>query len=547
MEIQSIATLILKLLFATAFIFYFKIKIIPFRFREKHSRRGRSLASKRELKKAEQAFKSKHSALIPFGGRWLPEVAATSHFLIQGTTGSGKTLTLNMIMNSEAGLRGIGVVPNRRALIYDAKQDVLGSLSRMDLKAEILTLNPFDSRGVAWDIAKDVTSPASALQIATNHIPKDSGSNSYFSDASRDLLYGLMLTLNEIAPGEWTYSDLIHAAGSRERILQILSKSSYGRDRIQSYISPDENDRTTRSVLSTLKSRMAPFECIAALWSRAERKISLRDWVQSDSILVLGNDESARMAIDAINQVIFQRLAELLLAQSECETRRTWLFLDEVAEAGRLLSLPRLMNKGRSKGVCVVLGVQELDSLSEVYGENGASVLVSNANHKALFRVESPKSAEWSSKMVGEYEEVENLHSVSRGDFSPVGQVQRSRSESRVRGNTVLPSEFLSLPPTNRVNGLSGVYISSFLGAYRTTLHPTQIDELLKLRGKTQKEQDSNFIPRKESDQYLKQWNSSDLKRLNFIQEKEKDLKTTQELSESHPILKERFPEELVH
>ncbi len=94
------------------------------------------------------------------------------------------------------------------------------------------------------------------------------------------------------------------------------------------------------------------YEFIAASWERSSRSISLREWLETESILILGNDEATRTALDAINQVIFKRLSELVLAQSESEseTRRTWIFLDELRQGGRLEELSALLTKGRSKG-----------------------------------------------------------------------------------------------------------------------------------------------------------------------------------------------------
>ncbi len=93
---------------------------------------------------------------------------------------------------------------------------------------------------------------------------------------------------------------------------------------------------------------MTPYESIAAMWDLAidaGRKISLSDWAshrgKDNCVLILGNNERARAAIDRINQVIFKRVSELLLDQPEDRTgsRRSWLFLDEIGEAGKLEGL----------------------------------------------------------------------------------------------------------------------------------------------------------------------------------------------------------------
>ena len=86
-----------------------------------------------------------------------------------GTTGAGKTLLLHRLMRSvlpTIGKRRLdGISLDRRALVYDAKGDVLSALHEM-ADCRIVTLHPFDARGAAWDMARDITSPAAALQAA---------------------------------------------------------------------------------------------------------------------------------------------------------------------------------------------------------------------------------------------------------------------------------------------------------------------------------------------------------------------------------------------
>ena len=105
-------------------------------------------------------------------------------------------------------------------------------------------------------------------------------------------------------------------------------------------------------VRATVATKIAPYEVIAAAWDNATEKVSLTEFMKGEFVLVLGNDEETRTALDAINKVLFKRLSELILAGSETRTRQTWIFIDEVREAGNLEGLSRLMTKGRSKGAC---------------------------------------------------------------------------------------------------------------------------------------------------------------------------------------------------
>jgi hypothetical protein len=128
-----------------------------------------------------------------------------------------------------------------------------------------------------------------------------------------------------------------------------------------------------------------------------------------------------------------------------------------------------LMNKGRSKGVCVALGFQDIHGMKSVYGAELALELVGQCSNKVLLRLESAETAKWASETVGQYEEIQVLESQSR-DSAALMRGQRTRSEQRVTRDLVMPSEFLGVPVTNARSGLTGYYLSPFVGVYRRTL-----------------------------------------------------------------------------
>lgn len=69
-------------------------------------------------------------------------------------------------------LNRVGTGIGRRALIYDAKQDIIPQLAAYCDLRHVRTLNPYDGRGVAWDIAADVAEPLTAMEIAFTLIPE---------------------------------------------------------------------------------------------------------------------------------------------------------------------------------------------------------------------------------------------------------------------------------------------------------------------------------------------------------------------------------------
>src|SRR5262249_54922479 len=156
-------------------------------------------------------------------------------------------------------------------------------------------------------------------------------------------------------------------------------------------------ENTVLDVMSTVANKTDPYKAIAAAWARAEEKISLADWIEDEYVLVLGNSHVARPAIRAMNQVIFKRLSQLLLEQTNNPHQRSWIFLDELRQAGKLDGLDSLAVEGRSRGVSLVLGTQDVEGLHAVWGKEHAEELLGMCAIRAFLRTESAKTAHWAS------------------------------------------------------------------------------------------------------------------------------------------------------
>jgi hypothetical protein len=442
---------------------------------------------------------------LPWGGLLLPSSAARWHFAVVGATGSGKTMTLRLLM--QAVLPRITAGGGRRALVYDAKQDVCPLLDGLGLACPVELLHPLDRRGLAWDLARDCTGPATALQVASILIPAEEGANRFFADAARDLVTGALIALHLRAPGAWDLRDLLLVMKSGRHLYELLGQFAVTRDRLQYFNEP----RTFQNVYTTAAARLAAFEPVAACWARAGRRLSLDEWVRhGESVLVLGADESVRTALDAVNRAIFRRLAELLLSQPEADSCRTWLFLDEVREAGRLDGLSSLLTRGRSKGCVVVLGFQDIDGLRAVYGSHVADELVGQCGNKAILRLESPGTAAWASQLLGEREEYDRSWSES----SAAGERTRSSVAGQiVRRPAVLPSEFMDLPPAGPATGLTGYYLSPLVGAYRGRVPWKELSRGVRAAPGTS----PDFVGRPTTDQYLRPWTAGERSRLGLL------------------------------
>jgi hypothetical protein len=68
-------------------------------------------------------------------------------------------------------------------------------------------------------------------------------------------------------------------------------------------------------IKSTLDSYLYRFRFIAAAWHAAQQKgrtISIKQWLSSEKIILLGNDDNARTELDIINRLFFDKLSQLI-------------------------------------------------------------------------------------------------------------------------------------------------------------------------------------------------------------------------------------------
>lgn len=461
--------------------------------------RGRRLKRFADARRAADAARPDEDAGLSWGPCRLPSAVATLHWLVCGTTGSGKTLLQRLLMQDA--LPRVRPRSDARALIYDAKHDARSLLAGMRLACPVKILNPMDERAVAWDVARDCNTPAAAVQLAHVLIADgDSGPNAFFTKGARDILAGTFLALVLAAPDRWTLRDVVLAFTDAGTLRALLARSPHTADRLKYF----EEPRTLANLLATLAAELAPFVPIAAAWDHAANAVSLEDWSRGEFVLVLGCEEAVRAPLDAINRAVFQRAVEVVLAQPDSPTRRTWVFLDEVREAGKLGGLRSLLNKGRSKGACVVLGFQAIEGLRDAYGDQAAEEIAGECNHKALLRVESPTTAEWESKVIGEFEQLEVKKSQGPSGGPP------SLSEDLARRASVLPSEFTDLPVTNRINGLTGYFVSPVTGAFKHTIPAAELDARLIPPDPTV----PDYQPRPPEQQFLRPWDADDRARL---------------------------------
>lgn len=341
---------------------------------------------------------------------FLSKKTLSRHLLLYGSVGSGKTQILLAL------LKQIFAHDDAKLFLYDVKGDFTSKF----MKATIVS--PFDRRSRVWWVARDVRTATQASAFADSLIPEDGGSGKFWTQAAQQILLGVVRSLQNEKPEKWTWTDLAQRVSLRaSEMAPILDKSyrkAYG------LISNTEG-QTAFNVIATLNGYTRVIDDLARAWPDYEvfdkkgkrRLFSITDWAMDEYtgprkiIVQAGPDSSLTAAyISAMVNVAVPAIISPQLKDNEGGRMLAFVF-DEMSSIGKLNFAP-LVDKGRSKGVVVVAGIQDLAQLRDIYGDNQVKALQGMVGTQIICQVAMGETREELSKLLG-------TNKVARMDYSP--------------------------------------------------------------------------------------------------------------------------------
>lgn len=441
-----------------------------------------------------------------FGGLLLPESEATTHFLLLGATGSGKSLLFQLLMNGV--LPQLAKRPDQRAFITDPKCELLPTLLARGLSP--ILWDPFDTRSWAWDAAADIQTPAEAQQLAKALIPSVKvGTDTFWENATRNVLAAVVASLAHFAPGRWTLRDVLLTMRSAESIGELLERRA---ETAHVWKNTQGDEKTRANLMASFTSYLQRYEVVAALEQQAKRKFSVRQWVQEGGgILLAPLHARYREVLAPLHRLLFDLIADESLSLPDSAERRTWILLDEVRSLGKLEKLYHLANEGRSKGVCLVVGSQSIEGLQEVYGEKGAAEILGQLRSKTFLRTDSQTTAKWIEDHFGQVQYV--VEQICHGSSIHDGKRTSTRTvnHSRRRESLILASEVMKLPTPkpggvftllNDLPSVGGCFFTHYGFESLIAAQPVGMEDI------------QPFIERPTKHQRLLEWTAKDLRRL---------------------------------
>jgi type IV secretory pathway TraG/TraD family ATPase VirD4 len=347
----------------------------------------------------------------------IPAQAETTHIMIAGATGAGKSLAINRIF--------LTVVQRcQPAVCVDPGGGLLERFYN-PARGDII-LNPLDARSHAWDLFSEIEGPWDCPRLAASLCPSGGGdSNREWSGYAQSLLAALLSRMTGSDMQEMVR--LATAADAAELAAYVQGKPAAA-------LTAKGADKMLASVRAILGSRLAPWEFMPTDHPR----FSFRNWLTAPRGMIwLPSRADQRSLLAPLYGSMCGAFSTGLLSCSEDLQRRVWMFLDEAPSLGPIEGLERLLAEGRKFGASCVLGFQDISQIRSTYGREGAQTLASVMRTKLLMAQEDPESADYYSKMLGQREIIRPQKSVNESGSSTTYQ--------HATEQVVLPSELMGL------------------------------------------------------------------------------------------------------
>ncbi len=413
--------------------------------------------------------------LYPWQRRWLDFEQMTMGGLMVGAPGSGKTVSMKMLMKPV--LKRIKDGHQTRAVVYDSKTDMMpffaAILGEEQFDEKTIILNPLDSRASAWDMANDIEDRFQIETFASNLIPAPQSleSNRYFNQTAQMILAQVMIALDQIASfqtsdgkkrGNWRLKDLVMICRSETLMRTLLEMVPATRPTVAEHFHKD--NPAFQSVKSTLAVHMAELESIALAWDHFQdegQTFTTKEWIDNPRLIVLGNNHRAREATRRINTLMLSQLQMHVLdldfetEDSPDKDKESWFILDEFRELGKIENFNDFLVTCRAKRAPVVVGFQDISGLYALYKKEPAQEILACFNSLSMFHINNsnPPTQKWASDTIGQEWDEAVTANTSSGESAGGYQSSRGTSKKYELQTVMQPPEFSKKLPLIKTSG----------------------------------------------------------------------------------------------
>ncbi len=370
-----------------------------------------------------------HTGSIP-----VPRRAETRHFFVIGRSGTGKTRLLYSFLEKIRKQKA-------KALVYDFKGDYVSCFFCPETD---FIFNPLDFRTLHWCLFSEVEIVADIDTIATSLIPPSRAEDKFWIDGARDVFSAILFYLKNT--GQVQNADIWnHVSLTEEEMLSLMQGAvQQGFEQCRRALGYLQGFKAGSKVASDVLSTMRQYTNCFYYVRHLQSSFIIKEWIESEgsSFLFLVGYPKLRDTLRPLLSLFIDLALKHVLSLPENTNRRIYFLIDEFVTLQKLPTIIQGLEQGRSKGLSLVLALQDFNQLERIYGETAYSIL-NNCSTILSFALNDPRSQDILSRAFGEIEKLETDESLAMGpeDTRDGLSLQRKRKTERL----LLPSEFSTL------------------------------------------------------------------------------------------------------
>ncbi|CAM4390506.1 MAG: Coupling protein TraD [Legionellaceae bacterium] len=348
-------------------------------------------------------IKKRGETSLAIGNIPLPKEVECRHFLIHGSSGTGKSVTIRHLL---AQIRARG----EKAIIFDKCGDYMRYFYE---EGRDIQLNPLDSRGRFWDLWRECRDGADYDNLAAALIPMPAGGGSdpFWINASRTIFADAAYQMQH-DPNKTIFKllDTLLTADLTEATTLLLGTEA------ESLIS-EKAEKMAISIKSVLATYLKSLKYLKTEGT----PFSIREWIKNDdenNFLFITSLADQHETLKPLISMWLDLVANSLMSLEPSDTRRIWLILDELSSLHKLPYLNQAFAEARKFGGCIVVGIQSIAQLRAIYGTHITEEISGLCNTRLFFRIPTSDTAKWVSSELGVAEKEKIQEGYSYGENS---------------------------------------------------------------------------------------------------------------------------------
>ena len=363
----------------------------------------------------------------------LTPIECTRTLLLVGSMGSGKTQTINKILEQSRA---------NRTVIIDVKGDFT---ERFYNPERDTVISYFDERSSYWDLFAEMESGETEIITAfiSNLVQAsigDEGKADFFSNQAKEIILKNFMSIGiQDIPNEDKWELII--AG------------------IEQWIA-DADNNTKSSIAMTIELAIEIFKLSLYRMKNGAKPFTLSEFFErkeGQNLFILSNDSVSSKLQPFITGFVAS-ITSYMLGQPDTKTDLTHIILDEFLDIKMEKSYKKkLLTKVRSKGGMLVIGLQYIPTDKEQ-----KQLIESSRFATMYFTINDTETAKSTCDSLGKIEYMEDQRSYSRrelsnGGFSALNSSKKWSHTEQVKTRDFLESKkLLSMPTNHHITHIAG-------------------------------------------------------------------------------------------